>query len=116
MEELVARLLGRHPHFPTWIMGVTLDPIGLGFQFAVIDRWRRECAGDVDALYLRLVAAFENHNARRGCSWPVPTRDVFAKTVALYLPMVCGISWRRILDLPPRRDHASEQVRIKRSR
>lgn len=116
MEELLIRLLGRHPHFPTWLTGLNPDPIGMEFQFAVIDRWRRECEGDVDALYAKLVEAFGHCNARHGCSWPVPTKDVFAKTVALHLPMVCGISWRRYLDLPPRRGPAVEQVRIKRSR
>ncbi|PDS40853.1 hypothetical protein CO662_32825 [Rhizobium anhuiense] len=116
MEDLLARLRRRHPHFVRWVGTLTPDIFCVGFSFAVIDRWRRELHGDVDALHGKLLLAIEEFNLRKGCAMQVPRREEFAGYVALHLPMMLGIPWQRIRGQRRRPMQDEPTVRIRRSR
>ncbi|NEJ82291.1 hypothetical protein GR268_37660 [Rhizobium leguminosarum] len=116
LEDLLARICQRHPHFPRWVGTLSPNIFGVGYSFAVIDRWRRELEGDVAALHEKLRLATLEYNLRKDCEMPVPTRDEFAGYMALHLPMMLGIPWQRIRG--DRRHPIPDEipVRIKRSR
>ncbi|WP_037084655.1 hypothetical protein [Neorhizobium vignae] len=116
MEDIITQLTRRHPHCPRWMGNLSKDPLGTAFQFAVIDKWRQAHAGDVDALYVRLFEEIAVMIARTGRHYPVPTREEFAETIKLYLPMVLGVSWQRLRNLPPPPTPEEMRSRIKRSR
>ncbi|MBY5324441.1 hypothetical protein [Rhizobium leguminosarum] len=116
IEDLLARLRERHPEFPRWVGTLTPDVFGVSFCFAVIDRWRRELNGSVDALHEKLRLATVEYNVRQGCAMPVPPKEEFAGYVALHLPMVLRIPWQRIRGQRTLPTPDEPSVRIRRSR
>jgi hypothetical protein len=115
-EDIIARLSRTQPHFHAWVRHLSPDPLALTFQFAVIDKWRKVHANDVDALYVRLHEEVDVWVAAHGRCLPLPTKEEFAEAVMLYLPMVLGVSWQRVRNLAPARDPVEMLARIKRSR
>ncbi|PVE55328.1 hypothetical protein DC415_12490 [Agrobacterium tumefaciens] len=116
LEDLYSRLCKRHPHFRGWVADLGPRSLAVNASFAVIDRWHRECSGDVDALYKKLRLAILEFNLRRTCTVAMPTRKEFAQVFALHLPMVLGISWQRIRDEVRIPAPGESIVRVKRSR
>ncbi|MDH6276619.1 hypothetical protein GUK36_29875 [Rhizobium leguminosarum] len=116
MEDIITRLSRTQPHCAQWMRNLTNDPLGLAFQFGVVDKWRRAHASDVDALYVRLFEEIAVWVARTGRHLPIPTKEEFAVTVKLYLPMVLGVSWQRLRNLPPPPSLEEVRARLKRSR
>ncbi|TCA89201.1 hypothetical protein [Rhizobium leguminosarum] len=92
MQDLIVRLLRRHPHFEEWIrlLGASTTH-DLAFQFAVVDRWRARHPGDVDMLYKRLMEEINLWTAFHNLSMFVPRKSEFAKIVHLHMLMVCNV-------------------------
>lgn len=117
IEELIERLETRHPHFRSWAGRLVHYMPGLVFTFAVADVTRSELHGNASALQEELRLTLLEYNLRTGRSEFVPGIEQVTAQVALYLPMVFGIPWQRILGGPKRfsiRDDSPPRVRRSR--
>lgn len=102
-DELISRLLRRHPHFQNWAAGLFRgEPDLTTLQFAVVDAYGVGMNRfDVSDLYMRLQMEVAIRVSRDGRSLRIPTLREFERIARLHLPMVCNVPWR-IMDRQPR--------------
>jgi len=99
-EDIVQRLLRRHPHFPEWLQEeIAEDFVMLALQFAIVDihgAGTFRCS--IATQYRLLVAEVSARVDRGGRSLRVPSEAEFRAVEGLYLPMICGAAWHRVCD------------------
>lgn len=93
-RNVIERLQTRHPHFRRWlsVRGRIWFEVP-AIQYAVIDKWRRKCSGDLDELYERLAMEVTEWNERYGDRLPLVEKDEFAEAMDLYPLMVLNRPW-----------------------
>jgi hypothetical protein len=99
-EDIVQRLLRRHPHFRMWLREQTADDFGmLALQFAIVDMHGAgafRCS--ISTQYRLLLDEIKNRVDREGEMLRVPSEAEFRAVERLYLPMICAIACNRVFD------------------
>ncbi|MCK8780805.1 hypothetical protein M0654_12500 [Rhizobium sp. NTR19] len=99
-EDIVQRLLRRHPHFRKWLPEEAAEDVDvLALQFAIVDTLGTgafRCS--IATQYRHLIAEIKARVVRFGRSLRVPSEAEFRAVERLYLPMIFGIEWHRVCD------------------